>query len=168
MVPAVVTAVLMLAVGGLVAAEIISALLGMPLRVVPYDRMLAWASSTPWRSPQALGAATLLTALGLLLILLALIPGRPGTVPVRTGDPDLIVGVRRRGFTGALAHAADRVPGVEHSRVRLAGRTARVTARTTLRDASGLPEAVRQAVHARIEELSPVHDHPVTVRLRGR
>lgn len=167
-VPAVITAALMLVVGGLVATEVISALLGSPVRVVPYDRMFAWAASTPWRSPQALGAATLLTALGLLLVLFALIPGRTRTVPVRTGDPDLIVGMRPRGFTGALAHAANRVPGVEHARVRLVGRTARVTARTTLRDTSGLPEAVRQAVHARIEELSPVHDHPVSVRLRGR
>ncbi|WP_189247671.1 DUF6286 domain-containing protein [Streptosporangium pseudovulgare] len=158
----------MLVIGGLVATEVISALLGSPVRVVPYDRMFAWAASTPWRSPQALGAATLLTALGLLLVLFALIPGRSRTVPVRTGDPDLIVGMRPRGFTGALAHAANRVPGVEHARVRLVGRTAQVTARTTLRDTSGLPEAVRQAVHARIEELSPVHDHPVNVRLRGR
>ncbi|MEU7989043.1 DUF6286 domain-containing protein [Streptosporangium canum] len=167
-VPAVITAALMTVIGALVAVETISALLGRPVRWVPYDRMLGWASSTPWSDPWVMLGASVVTALGLLLVLLALVPGRPRFIPARTGDPDLVIGVQRRGFTRSLAHAARQVQGVDHARVRLHGTTAQVTAGSHLRDTTGLAEAVRLAVADRIAALAPVDDYPVRVNLRGR
>ncbi|GAA2849292.1 hypothetical protein GCM10010517_06610 [Streptosporangium fragile] len=167
-VPSVITATLMTLGGALVAAEVISALLGRPLRLVPYDRALAWASSTPWSSPQVATGAGLVALLGLVLALLALLPGRPRLVPIRTGDRDLVIGVPPRGFARALARAAEQVRGVGHARVRLHGRTADVTAESLIRDTTGMADAVRQAVHARIAELGPVRDYRVRVRLRER
>ncbi len=167
-VPAVITAALMTVIGALVAAEVISALLGRPLRWVPYDRLLSWASSTRWDDPRVMLGAGLITALGLLLVLLALIPGRPRLIPVKTGDPDLIIGMQPRSFTRALAHAAEQVPGVDHAQVRLRGRTAEVTAHSLLREPAGLAEAVRQSVLARITALAPLKDYPVRVNLRGK
>ncbi|GAA4223595.1 hypothetical protein FHR32_001327 [Streptosporangium album] len=167
-VPAVITAALMTLLGILVAVETISALLGRPVRWIPYDRLLGWASSTTWNSPQVMLGGSVLTALGLLLVLLALVPGQPRLIPARTGDPDLIIGMQRRGFTRSLAHAARQVQGIDRARVRLHGRTAQVTADSSLRDTTGLAEAVRQAVTDRITALAPVDDHPVRVNLRGK
>lgn len=76
-IPSVITAVVMTAIGVLVALEVISALVGHPLRLVPYDRMLTWASSTPWSDPRVRAGAGLVGLLGLLLVLFALIPGGP-------------------------------------------------------------------------------------------
>ncbi|WP_433365869.1 DUF6286 domain-containing protein [Streptosporangium sp. CA-115845] len=167
-VPAVITAVVMTAIGVLVALEVISALAGHPLRLLPYDRMLAWASSTPWNDRQVMAGAGLVGLLGLLLVLFALIPGRPTLIPVRTGDKDLVIGMQRRGFTRSLAHTAERVRGVEQAKVRLVGKTVRVNARSGVRDTTGLADAVREAVTMRIAALSPVWNHPVHVHLRGK
>ncbi|MBB2913866.1 hypothetical protein FHS43_005175 [Streptosporangium becharense] len=167
-VPSVVTAALMTVIGALVALEVVSALLDRPLRLVPYDRVLARASSTPWDSPWVTAGAGLVTLLGLTLVLLALLPGRPRLIPVRTGDRDLVIGVHRRGFAHTLAHAAEQVQGVGRARVRVRGRTARVEADSLVRDTTGLEEAVRQAVTARIAALCPVDDYRVRVRLRER
>ncbi|WP_051752435.1 DUF6286 domain-containing protein [Streptosporangium amethystogenes] len=167
-VPAVITAVVMTAIGVLVALEVISALAGHPLRLLPYDRMFAWASSTPWSDRQVMAGAGLVGLLGLLLVLFALIPGRPTLIPVRTGDKDLVIGMQRRGFARSLAHAAERVRGVDQARVRLVGKTVRVDAHSAVRDTTGLADAVREAVTARIAALSPVWNHPVHVHLRGK
>ncbi|WP_433244033.1 DUF6286 domain-containing protein [Streptosporangium sp. CA-135522] len=167
-VPAVITAAVMTLLGVLVAVEAISALLGNPVRWVPYDRMLGWASSTPWSDPRVMLGASVVTALGLLLVLLALVPGRPRLIPVRTGDPELIIGVQRRGFVRSLAHAARQVQGIDHAQARLRGGTAQVTVRTPMRDTTGLAEDVRRAVTERVAALAPVDDYPVRVNLRGK
>ncbi|MFJ2031931.1 DUF6286 domain-containing protein [Streptosporangium sp. NPDC087985] len=167
-VPAVITAALLTVIGVLVAVEAISALLGRTVRWMPYDRILGWASSTPWNSPQVVLGASVVTVLGLFLLLLALVPGRSRLIPARTGDPDLIIGMQRRGFTRSLAHAARQVQGIDHAQVRLHGRTAQVTADSLLRDTTGLAEAVRLTVTERIAALAPVDDYSVRVNLRGK
>ncbi|MEU4409558.1 DUF6286 domain-containing protein [Streptosporangium sp. NPDC023963] len=167
-VPAVITAILMTLLGLLVALEVISALLGRPLRLVPYDRILSWATSTPWNDPRLMTGAGLAGLLGLLLVLLALVPGRPTLIPVRTGDRDLAIGMQRRGFTRSLAHAAEQVQGIEHARVRLRGKAVHVAADSGMRDTRGLADAVREAVNLRITALSPVWKYPVRVHLREK
>ncbi len=167
-VPSVITAILMTLLGLLLALEVISALLGRPLRLVPYDRMLSWAASTPWNDPRVMAGAGLAGLLGLLLVLLAIVPGRPTLIPVRTGDKDLAIGMQRRGFARSLAHAAEQVQGIEHARVRLRGKAVHVAADSGMRDTRGLADAVREAVNLRITALSPVWKYPVRVYLRGK
>ncbi|WP_329428776.1 DUF6286 domain-containing protein [Streptosporangium sp. NBC_01495] len=166
--PSVITAVLMTLAGLLLALEVISALLGRPLRLVPYDRLLSWATSTPWNDPRVMAGAGLAGLLGLLLVLLAIIPGRPTLIPVRTGDKDLAIGMQRRGFTRSLAHAAEQVQGIERARVRLRGKAVHVAAESGMRDTRGLADAVREAVTMRITALSPVWKYPVRVYLREK
>ncbi|MEU8036107.1 DUF6286 domain-containing protein [Streptosporangium sp. NPDC049078] len=166
--PSVITAVLMTVIGLLLALEVVSALLGRPLRLVPYDRILAWATSTPWSDPRMMAGAGLVGLLGLLLVLLAIIPGRPTLIPVRTGDKDLVIGMQRRGFARSLAHAAEQVQGIEHARVRLHGKAVHVAADSGMRDTRGLADAVREAVNMRITALSPVWKYPVHVHLREK
>ncbi|MER6947069.1 DUF6286 domain-containing protein [Nonomuraea sp. NPDC000554] len=167
-IPAVVVAVLLTLLGLAVAAETISALAGHPLRWIPYDRMLAWATTTPWQSPAFLAIAALVTLVGLALLALAVVPGRPRMVPARTGDADLIIGMRPRSFTRALAHAAEEVPGVHSATARIRGHAVAVTATTSGWDEQHFEAAVRDAVLTRMAALSPVEPYQVQVKLKER
>ncbi|MEV0615572.1 DUF6286 domain-containing protein [Nonomuraea sp. NPDC050404] len=167
-VPAIVVALLLTLLSLLVLAETISALAGRPLRWIPYDRMLAWASSTLWSDPLVLLGSAVVTLLGLALLALALVPGRPSMVPVRSGDPDLIIGLRPRSVTRALAHAAEQVPGVLSARVTRRGHTFAVTPVTSKRDADGFGQDVRGAVLDRLAGLDLVEPYRVAVQVKER
>jgi hypothetical protein len=167
-VPAVVVAALLTVLGVVVAAQTISALAGRPLRWARLDRMLSWAASTPWNNSLFLLGAALVALVGLALLVAALVPGRPRLVPVRTGDPDLIIGMRRRSFARALAHAAEGVPGVHAARASVRGHTAAVTATTAGWDRERFGADVRTAVLSRLVALSPVESYHVKVNVRER
>jgi hypothetical protein len=165
-IPAVVVALLLTLLSLLVAAETISALAGRPLRWLPYDRMLAWASSTLWSNPLFLLGSAIVALLGLALLVTALVPGRPSMVPVRSGDRDVIIGLRPKSVTRALAHAAEEVPGVRSARVRMHGRTVAVT--STGGTGEGIGEAVREAVLGRLAALDLVEPYRVAVNVKER
>ena len=167
-VPAVVVAALLTVLGVLVAVETLSALAGRPAPWIRLDRLLRWAASTPWNAPLFLLGAALVALVGLALIAAALVPGRPRLVPVRTGDADLIIGMRRKSFTRALAHAAEGVSGVHSARASVHGRTAAVTATTAGWDRERFGEAIRTAVLSRLAALNPVEPYQVKVNVRER
>ncbi|MFI7127952.1 DUF6286 domain-containing protein [Nonomuraea sp. NPDC050153] len=166
--PAIVVALLLTLLGLLVAAETVSALLGDPLRLVPYDRMLGWAVSTPWSNPLFVLASMVVALLGLALLITALVPGRPRMMPVRTGDPDVIIGLRPKSFTRALAHAAEEVPGVHSAHATLRGWTVAVTPSTSGWDKERFAQEVRAAVLARLAGLDLVEPYRVTVDVKER
>jgi uncharacterized alkaline shock family protein YloU len=161
-----IVAALLTLLGILLAGEVVSSLLGSPW--LRYDGMLAWVRSTPWSNPLFLVGAAIATLIGLLLLALALVPGRPRLVPVRTGDPDLIMGIRRRSFARALARAAESVPGVHSARVSIRGHTAAVTADTSGWGAERFGDAVRDAVLSRLATLDTVEPYGVTVNVKER
>ncbi|NJP90165.1 alkaline shock response membrane anchor protein AmaP [Nonomuraea sp. FMUSA5-5] len=165
-VPAMIVAALLALLSLLVLAETVSALAGRPLRWVPYDRMLAWAGSTLWSDPRVLAGAAVVTLAGLVLLAIALVPGRPRMVPVRSGDPDLVIGLRPRSVTRALAHAAEQVPGVRSARATLRGHTFAVTPVTCGRDVDGFGQDVRAAVLSRLAALDLVEPYRVSVNVR--
>lgn len=167
-VPAVITAILLTLVGFVVAAQVISALVGRPLNWVPYEGLLRWASATAWQSPPVMAGAALVTVIGLALLLAAFLPGRPRLVPVRTGDPELIIGMRRRSFAEAMAGAAREVPGVRSAHAAVRGRTITVTATTSGWDDANASEAVRNAALTKLAALATVEPYRVSVRLRER
>ncbi|MFI6919646.1 DUF6286 domain-containing protein [Nonomuraea spiralis] len=167
-VPAIVVAVLLALLGLLVAAETVSALVGSPLRWLPYDRMLAWAAATPWSHPLFLAGAAIVVLAGLALVAIALVPGRPRLVPVRTGDRDLIIGLRPKSFTRALEHAAEEVPGVRSAHATVRGRTVAVTPATSGWNGEGFGRAVREAVLTRLAGLDPVEPYRVAVNVKER
>ncbi|SDK14300.1 DUF6286 domain-containing protein [Nonomuraea jiangxiensis] len=162
-IPAVVVAVLLTLLGLLVAAETISTLVGRPLFVVPYDRLLAWASTTPWANPLVALVSAIVALVGLALLATALVPGRPTMMPVRSRDPDLAVGLRPRSVTRTLAHAAEEVPGVRSARVRMRRHTVTVTPVTSGWDEPEVRQAVRQAVLDRLAGLDLVEPYRVVV-----
>lgn len=125
----------------------------------------------PLRAPTVLGVAGGLAGLGLVLLLLAVLPGRTRMEPLRGVDPLVISGVCRRRLGWALAVAATDVPGVDYASVRLRGRVRRrviVRAATTYPMPGNLAEDVRDAVAVRLAEMEPVHARTVVVRLSWR
>jgi hypothetical protein len=166
-VPAFLTALVLLVAGVVTAIEVISALLGRPLRLVPYDTVAGWARSTPWNDTRAMAVAGALALLGLLLLLIALVPGRGRMVALRTGDPDLVIAMPRRALAGRLSRVAREAPGVRRARARIRGSQVDVRARTDLRDTATVSERVRQAVDGELERLAPLQRPRVHVRVRG-
>ncbi|WP_046471340.1 DUF6286 domain-containing protein [Allosalinactinospora lopnorensis] len=163
--PAFLAGLVLLAAAVIIAAEIISTLAGAPLRILPFDRV-AQVADARWNHPAVQVASGVLVLLGLLLVAVALLPGRGGYLPLRTGDPALVVGLSRSGMRSALAAAAREVDGVEDARVSVGRRRVRVRASTYLRTAEGLRDAVGDAVRERLAELDPLHSLTVRTRIR--
>lgn len=124
-----------------------------------------------WHDPAVLGLCAGLVATGLLLLLLALVPGRSRTIPLVTDDPDCVSGLSRRGLRCIVAAAASGVPGIEWVRVRLRGRapaTLLVWVGTDDREPGRFTEQVERAVRARIESIGLAGTPRVLVRLRWK
>jgi hypothetical protein len=122
----------------------------------------------PPSDPEALGIAAALAVLGVVLLLLAVLPGRTRIEPLRGADPLIIAGVGRRRLGWALAATASDIPGVAHASVRLRGRVRRraiVQAVTAYPMPGNLAEEIRDAIAVRLAEMEPVYPHLVIVRL---
>ncbi|MBX6386052.1 MAG: hypothetical protein IRZ07_24275 [Microbispora sp.] len=165
--PAAVAALALLGIGGLTAVHVVSALLGLPVKIVPYDEWARWASTTAWNDGRALAVAAALTLIGLVLILIAVVPGRGRMIPLRTGDPDLVVGMPRRALARALRARAGEVDGVRTAGARMRGWHADVSVRTDLRDTTALEGRVRAAVEDELARLAPAHRVSLRVRVHG-
>ncbi|MEU8269067.1 DUF6286 domain-containing protein [Sphaerisporangium sp. NPDC049002] len=166
-VPAVVTS-LLLAAAALVTFVGAVAALARGRAQVPPLTWLAPVGRTHWSDPAALTTAAVACLLGILLLVLALTPGRPRAIPIASEDPRTVTGITRTGLSRHLATVAAKVDGVSRARVRLRRDRVHVTAATPLRDASGLPDEVTQAVVTRLEELRPLRPVRVRVTVRQR
>lgn len=170
--PAVLTATALTATGALVAASILSALLGDPIvgpdLAARADRL---TRGLRWSDPAALAAAGGLTLAGLLLVLPAVLPGRSRALPLSGDDPAVAAGLSRRGLRVALCAAALDVPGVTEVRVRLRRwprRRVVVHAATRYRNPHALQDQVTDAVQRRLDGLELVRAPRVRVRLGRR
>ncbi len=165
-VPAVLVAVLLLAVAVLVTWSSAQVLLGQQ-PIVPFaDLAAALAALTP-ADPPVLAAAALSAVAGLVLVVVAVVPGAPTVLALATpAEPAsrLAAGVTRRSLIHTLSRAAA-VDGVDAARVRLDRRRVVVTARTPYRTAQpDLADQVRDAVTARLADVGLAR--PVTVAVR--
>ncbi|MEV2265715.1 DUF6286 domain-containing protein [Nonomuraea africana] len=163
-----VAALVLIGIGFVAAVEIISTLVNRPVGWLPRDAALSWGSASPWSSPQVLAGAVVLVLVGLGLLALAMRAGRPHVVPVRTGDPDLIIGLRPKGFASALARAAEDVPGVHSAKATVSSGRVAVTAFASGWDDARLTEAVRHAVLVRLGTLEPIDTYKVSVTMKER
>ncbi len=166
--PATLTAAALAAAAILIAAEVIAALFGRSANVLPVAWLARLGRDTRWDEWPALTAACVAMALGLLLLLLALMPGRLRVIPLHSDDPDVVLGLARQGLRRHAASAAESVDGITHARVRAGRRRVRVRATSPLHDARGLHDAVRDAVAQRVGELEPVRPPRLRVTVRRR
>jgi len=158
--------VLLAAIMVLIAVLVISALAGRPLAAGAYAPLVDQLRNTRWHDLAARIAGGVIGVLGLILLLIACRPGRPGVIPLAGGDPHVALGVTRAGLNRALASVAAEVEGADHVRVTARPHRITVHVRTPMREPGALAEQVRAAVTARIEELEPARTPRVIVRVR--
>lgn len=163
--PAIVAAAAVAVVGGLAVVVTTASLGGLASPFPGVDGTLSRVPSTPWEAPEAMVASAAAAALGLTLLLTALLPGLGGHLALRTDDRDTVVGLSRRGLRDILAVEARGVDGVGSVRVRVGRRTVRVLVRTHMRGAGWLRDRVDTAVRRRLEELLPLRSLRVVTRV---
>ena len=168
-IPGVIVAAVLAAAGILGAIWAATAALGHPLWKVPHrDFAGPVQSTTHWSSTGPLAGAAVASFIGLVLILIAVIPGRPRAITLGSGDESVVVGVPRRSLRRSLAWLAQDVPGIDSAKVRAGSRSVRVRATTRLHDPAGLSEGVRAVVEDRLAALDPLWPLQVKVRLRQK
>ncbi|WP_017589169.1 DUF6286 domain-containing protein [Nocardiopsis ganjiahuensis] len=164
--PAVLTGFLILVVAVIAAAEVIAALAGNPLRLIPVGAATDYAGATTWSEPSVQIASAVLALIGLALIVVALAPGRSRWTALRTDDPALVVGLTRPALRRAVAAAAQDVSGVDSVNVAVRGNKLRVHVRTGMRESGELPGEVTAAVEHRLEELAPLRSMRIATHVR--
>jgi len=169
MVPATIVAAVIIVVAALTAAGIVAALIGRPIAFLHAGAIGSWLTRTPWSDPVALAIGAVLVVLGLVLVLIALVPGKAKVVGLDTGRPDVLMALTRRGLRHVAATSAGNVDGAEHARATARGRRVRVTVTTPLRDRAEA-EATRERATAAVTEALDRLDltRPVTVKVRVR
>lgn len=166
--PAVVTATVLAAAATLTSIETTAALLHHTAGVLPTAWLTRLGHDTRWSDPAALTAAATACLLGVLLITLALTPGRPRVIALTSPDPHTVIGITRSALRRHLAAAATGIDGIAHARVRVGRGHIRVNAASPLRDTRELSQQVHQAVTGRLQALAPLRPLPVRVTVRGR
>lgn len=164
--PAVLTGIVILALAVVSAAEVIAALAGNPLRLVPVGSATGYAEAATWSEPSVQIASAVLALIGLMLIVLALAPGSGHWTALRTDDPALVVGLTRPALRRAVAAAAQGVSGVDGTDVTVRGNRLRVHVRTGLRDPADLPAQVTEAVEHRLADLAPLRNMRINTDVR--
>lgn len=165
-VPATIVALVLLAAAVLTVWSCVQVLLGQA-PVVPFAALAATAASLTWAAAPVLGAAGVLAVLGAVLLVLAVVPGRPTVLALADrdhGSPQPTAGATRRSVSSAVASAARGVSGIDRATAALSGRTVTATVHTPLHADPELTEQVRSAVTARLDDIAPAR--PLKVRVR--
>ncbi|MEO3804375.1 DUF6286 domain-containing protein [Nonomuraea sp. B1E8] len=165
-VPGAVVAIALTAGMGLTTAELVSGLLGAPLGWVPVNEVVELAGRTTW--PKVSTAALVVAVAGVLMVLLAVVPGTSRLVAVETSDPLIVIGITRSGLRRTLAAAAQQVAGVDKARVRLRRRTIEVTVVTDAESTGAMLRQVGTAVGDRLAGVGTLGTGEVVVRLRRK
>ncbi|MEU7001380.1 DUF6286 domain-containing protein [Nonomuraea sp. NPDC046570] len=167
--PAGVAVALALTAGlGLTAVEVVAALMGERIGLVPVDQAADLAAEHPWSNPFVVGGALVAAVLGTILLLLALLPGRARLVAVETTDPRLVIGITRSGLRRTLRAVAEDVEGVIRAKVRLRPRQIEVVVVTEADRTGATLRQVGAAVGDRLNGLGALCASEVVVRLRRR
>jgi hypothetical protein len=150
----------------LAAVELVCALMGSPLGLVPTDELVELGARHQWSELPVAGLVVAGTGMGMLL--LAALPGRTRLVPLETADPLIVIGITRSGLRRSLREVAQHVEGVTRARVRLRRRTIEVTVITREDCPGSLLRQVGTAVGDRLTALGALTGGEVVVRLRRR
>lgn len=168
-IPGVLVAAVIAAAGIVGCIWAASAALSHPLWNIPHGDFAGPLQSTVhWDDTGTLLVASAVAFVGFLLIVIAVIPGRPRAIPVASGDESLVIGVPRRSLRRSLGWLAEDVAGIDKAKVRTRRHSVKVRATTRLRDPAGLRESVQVVVEERLARLDPLWPVRVKVRLRQK
>jgi hypothetical protein len=166
--PSVVTAALLTAAAIILAVEVIGALVSRPPGLLPVADLTRLGQNLRWDDILVLAAASLLATLGLLLLLLALRPGRLRAIPLRSNDANVVLGIARPDLRRYIARAAQNVDGIDRARVKVRRHRIRIRAVSPLHHTAELTDQVRSAVAQRLDTLAPLHRPHLRVTVRHR
>jgi hypothetical protein len=168
-IPGVLVAAVIVAAGILGCIWAASAALSRPLWNIPHSDFAGPLQSTVhWDSTGTLLVASAVAFVGFLLIVIALVPGRPRAIPLASGDDSLVIGAPRRNLRRSLGWLVTDIAGIDKAKVRIGRRTVKVRATTPLRDPAGLRERVQAVTEERLARLDPLWPVRVKVRLRWK
>jgi hypothetical protein len=166
---AVPVALLLLAGGVLTVTEIVLARLDQPPLVAPRQRLARQIASLAFDDPTVTVGAALAALLGVPLLTMALLPGRPRPLLVRSGDPNVLLTLGRRSLRRLLTPDARQA---DVTRARVSVRRRRIVVRA--RSQSPQPEQTRAQLQQLLEQrladlqlIRPAH-LLVHVRWKGR
>lgn len=148
-----------------VVVSLVGRLLGRT-ELVSYDSVAQRMHDTHWSDGVVLGAGMVAAVIGLLLLLLAALPGRPVVVALDDIDGSA-AGISRRSLRAALRREAGAVHGVDKARIRLGRKQILVSARTARAAAEGVDSAMGEAMTRALERVSPNRPTAVRTRLRS-
>ena len=114
---------------------------------------MRWLQQTTWSSPVVLVAGIVLAAIGVVLLLAALLPPSRHVVELVSPREGVATAITPGGLRRTLAAAAVGVDGVTEAGTRLGRRRIRVDAITRLRRTDGLSDAAAAAVQRRLQVL---------------
>ncbi|GAA4789235.1 hypothetical protein GCM10023200_24830 [Actinomycetospora chlora] len=159
--PALLTALVLVAVGALAATSAVQTLLGRtPL--VALDTVTGVLGLLTWQAPAVLVAAGVAAVLGLVLLVAGVVPGRTHVLPLATrpagpADPHgagvVTGGWHRHDLATRLRRRALAVEGVERASVRVRRSRVRVAARTHRAGTAPVREALTAAVAGDLDAL---------------
>lgn len=156
----------LVAVAGVAAAEVISALVGSPLSPLSVDRATEYAAEARWSAPTVRVASGVLTLIGLLLIALALLPGGNRWLASHPRDPGLVAGLSRGALRRSLATAVREVEGVRGARVALGRHRVRVRVEAAPDGDAEVSSTVHGVVERKITELALAREPRIDVDVR--
>lgn len=168
----VVSAVLALAVLALsviTLVEVVLRALGRSAWVVDEQRIREALGARQWDDPDVLLTWGVLLLLGLGLLAVAVIRGRPRTVVLNSdGTHAAHLRVRRRSLERYLAGVATAQPGVHGARAAVRRGRVRVRADSAPGSTADVRERVHRAVSDRVQSLDPSPTLATSVSVRSR
>ncbi|WP_370964484.1 DUF6286 domain-containing protein [Amycolatopsis sp. cg9] len=162
-VPAVLTAVVVLAACVLVAVVAIQTIVG-ERPWISFGSVASALHDLRWTDAVPAVAGGVVALLGLVLVLGAVLPGALTVLPL--GGP-FDAGAARGSYRSTLRAAAASVDGVSGAAVKVGARRVKVRVKTARTRPDGLADAVRAAVGHRLDQIGPATRPAVSVRVRA-
>ncbi|WNV88448.1 DUF6286 domain-containing protein [Umezawaea sp. Da 62-37] len=155
-VPATLTAIVLLAVCVATATWTVQKLIGR----TPYVPL----PNPHWNDLSVAIAGGVLAVLGLVMLMAAVLPGKPMVVPLTEDESD--AGASTRSLRTTLQAAADSVDGVTATKLKVRRGKVIAKVRTNRTNTDGLDDAVRAALDQRLSQIPLVA--PPSPRIRTR
>jgi hypothetical protein len=163
---AVLTALVLLVACALVATVAIQTILGeTPL--LGYRAAADALHATRWADLGPLVAGGVAAVLGLVLLLAAVLPGKPTVLPLRDEETEFESGASRRSYRGTLRTAASGVDGVSAAAVSVGRRKVAAVVRTDRTTTDGLADAVRASLDHRLDQIVPETRPELKIRIKA-
>ena len=163
---AVLTAVVLLAACVLVATVAIQTILGeTPL--IGYRAAADALHTTRWADLVPLIAGGVAAVLGLVLLLAAVLPGKPTVLPLRDEETAFESGASRKSYRSTLRTAASDVDGVNAAVVSLGSRKIAAVVRTDRTTTEGLADAVRASLDRRLDQIVPEARPELKIKIKA-